>query len=63
MKKYLFLFAFVYRFFPLGIYAQYLFDAVGNQTTNRKYLLQLIRRRSKEDQNNASLQRALCFDK
>ena len=45
-----------------SINAKCLFNAVKNQTQNRKQLLELNKRRLKVDQKNVSLEKALNFD-
>ena len=48
--------------FGTFICVQYFFDLVSNRTSNKKYLLQLIKRRSKDHRNNNSREHALNFD-
>ena len=52
----LFLFVFISLFVYFGacIYVDHFFDAVENQTSKRKYLLELIKRRSKVYQKNVT---------
>ena len=61
----MFLFEFIslFVFFGVCIYVWYFFDAVRNRTSNRKYLLGLIKRRSKVYQKNMSCERTSNFDK
>ena len=48
--------------FGVWIYVQYFFVAVRNQTSNKKYLLKLIRRKSKIHEKNISGESSLSFD-
>ena len=57
-------FVFNSSFVSLGvsIYVQYFLDAVRNQYSNSKYLLELIKRKSKVHQKNKSLEGTLNYD-
>ena len=57
-------FFFISSFVFVGvcIYVQHFFDTVRNQTSNRKYLPELIKRRSKVHQKNMSREPPLSFD-
>ena len=58
MKIYFYLFLF-HRLFPL----EYIFTyAVGNQISDRKYLLELIKRRPKVHKKDVPWERGLNFD-
>ena len=58
----IFPFVFCFFHFELCTYMEYLFDSVRNQASNRTYLLQLIKRRSKVHQNITSHELVLNFD-
>ena len=61
----LFLPAFASSFssFRVYIYKQYFFEKKRNQVSNRKYLQELIKKRSEVHQKNALLEHAISFDK
>ena len=48
--------------FRVFIYVQYFFDVVGNQTSNKKYLLESIKGRSKVRKMNMPREFGLSFD-
>ena len=60
----LYLFVFISSFVSIGvcIYVQYFLDVLRNQTLNKKYLPELLKRRSRVHEKNMSHERALNFD-
>ena len=58
-----FLFLFISSFvsFEVWSYLQQYFDSLKNKTSNRKYLLELIKRKSKVHKKNVSREIALNF--
>ena len=60
-KVYLFAFLSSYVFFEIFIFVQHFFDAVKNQFSNKKYILELIKRRSKAQEKNILREHFLKF--
>ena len=60
-KVYLFVFISSNVFFVVCIFVQYFFDAVKNQFSNKKYILELIKKGSKVHEKNLSRERFLKF--
>ena len=61
-NNYLFTFISSFASVWVCIYVQYFFDVVRNKTTNKKYLLELIKRRSKVNEKGTSDERNLNLD-
>ena len=61
-KVYLFVFTSSFVSFGVCIYLQYFFDITRNQTSNKKYLLELIKSKSKTRGKNIFNEPALNLD-